>query len=549
MVDFIIMSHSTRKPSMFDKITAFFQQNKFVVQSALLVLIVLFSSVFFYKFNSIAVGYSSKLILALGVISSCVIVALAIVQKKMQGKTEKKTTVIYLASLIIMGTLYSAVFLPGSIPDETHHYNSAYSYTDLILGRSSEPSSLEMRETDVFFSNDVLHDKMNKENYHKAIEGLLEHDSSNTIINYTIGTSTDSIGNPPQTRLAASLGLLFGQLLGLNGTITFYLGRLFNFLLFCILSFLAFRITPVAKLLFASITLLPMTLHVAASFSYDATIIGLSLLLTAMCLKGIYSKEKLSSKFLTSLLIVVFLLAPCKLIYTALAFLVFLIPNSNFKTAKVAHIYKALFLAVALLAIIILRIPSVIESAGIASSSETAVSTLNRRGSEYGYFYTLSDLTNSPLHTLFILVNTILTCLDSYIMTFVGGSLGWFQPEIKTPWHFFLLFFIVLLYAVRQTDSDSIIPSKKVKVVLFFISLLIGFGAVLSMFIGHTFNYELNVQGVQGRYFLPFAPLLFLLFRTKNTQRKEESSPAILLALFALNAMNLIYIWAATARI
>ena len=71
---------------------------------------------------------------------------------------------------------------------------------------------------------------------------------------------------------------------------------------------------------------------------------------------------------------------------------------------------------------------------------------------------------------------------------------------------------------------------------------------VMSMLLGWTFETELAAEGVQGRYFLPFAPLLFLLFRTKNTQRSEDSSPIVLLSLFALNTMNLIYIWAAMAR-
>lgn len=546
MVDFIIMSHSTRKPSMFDKITAFFQQNKFVIQSALLAVIVLLSSVFFYKFNSIAVGYSSRMILFLGILSAVLLFLFCLLYKYFSKKESSKALPrFYLVILLLMGTMYSAVFLPGTAPDEPYHYESSFYYSNLITGHTNEDSLLVMRETDIKFENDALTTVMDKESYQSVRQALTDN-SSNDFETTSIDGQTKSL---PQTRVFSAIGISLGQLFGLNGAMTFYLGRLFNFLCFALLAFAAYKITPVGKMLFAAITLLPMTLHITSSYSYDATIIGLSLLLIALCLKGIYSEQKCSQKLLIVIPVVTFFLAPCKVLYALSALLVFLIPNSNFSSKKFAHIYKFGLMGLALFAVCIFKLPDLLNMAGVSPTNTDPTSDgLEHRGEESGHYHALSTLISSPLSAIFIFVNTINQKFDFYLNTFLGGFLGWFQPEIKTPWFFILLFLGILFYTARKSDIDSIIPSKKTKVVFAVLSFLMYTAVVMSMLLGWTFDTELAAEGVQGRYFLPFAPLLFLLFRTKNTQRSEDSSPIVLLSLFALNTMNLIYIWAVMAR-
>lgn len=546
MVDFIIMSHSTRKPSMFDKITAFFQQNKFVIQSALLAVIVLLSSVFFYKFNSIAVGYSSRMILFLGILSAVLLFLFCLLYKYFSKKESSKALPrFYLVILLLMGTMYSAVFLPGTAPDEPYHYESSFYYSNLITGHTNEDSLLVMRETDIKFENDALTTVMDKESYQSVRQALTDN-SSNDFETTSIDGQTKSL---PQTRVFSAIGISLGQLFGLNGAMTFYLGRLFNFLCFALLAFAAYKITPVGKMLFAAITLLPMTLHITSSYSYDATIIGLSLLLIALCLKGIYSEQKCSQKLLIVIPVVTFFLAPCKVLYALSALLVFLIPNSNFSSKKFAHIYKFGLMGLALFAVCIFKLPDLLNMAGVSPTNTDPTSDgLEHREEESGHYHALSTLISSPLSAIFIFVNTINQKFDFYLNTFLGGFLGWFQPEIKTPWFFILLFLGILFYTARKSDIDSIIPSKKTKVVFAVLSFLMYTAVVMSMLLGWTFDTELAAEGVQGRYFLPFAPLLFLLFRTKNTQRSEDSSPIVLLSLFALNTMNLIYIWAAMAR-
>ena len=538
------MFHSTRKPSMFDKVTTFFQQHKTILASIGFSLIILICSVFFYKYNSIAVGYSSKMIVLLGIIAALIVSVLGLFLSK-----PKLLSRVYFASLLVLGMLYSAVFFPLSVPDELYHYESSYYYSNLILGKSPSNDLIEIRETDASLINNAQ-PRLCKESYSNTKKALLADSSSTlTYMEYPIDSSrADISNNPPQVRLCSAIGLSVGQLLGLNGLSTFYLGRFFNYLAFALLAYLAFKITPIGKLLFISLSLLPMTLHICSSFSYDAIIIGLSFFFISLCLKAAFSDEKISRKSLIAITLSAILIAPCKLIYAFLSFAVLIIPNNKFKSKKDSTKWKLIVICATFASLFLFHISTLLSFFLPAASTVTSNSIEQEITASTPSQYTFSGLIAAPLNTVFIFANTVLTKTDFYLNSFLGGSLGWFQSELITPWFFILLFLGIILYSARKSETDKVIPSRKRKIIFMIISTIIALSAALSMLLGHTETSSLFVEGVQGRYFLPFAPLFFLLFRTKNTQRSKDSSPLILLTLFALNAMNLIYIWAAMAR-
>mgnify|MGYP000461866076 CR=1 FL=1 len=70
------------------------------------------------------------------------------------------------------------------------------------------------------------------------------------------------------------------------------MGRLFNLLFFTAMGYLTIRRMPFGKEVAAGVFLLPMTLHLASSFSYDVMIISLSSYFAAVCLHLAYKAEK-----------------------------------------------------------------------------------------------------------------------------------------------------------------------------------------------------------------------------------------------------------------
>ena len=90
-------------------------------------------------------------------------------------------------------------------------------------------------------------------------------------------SSFDWTANPPYIKLPSALGIVLATLLNLGSFPLFYLGRFFNLLMFAALAYFAVRITPVGKNAMMVAGLLPMTLHLASSYSYDAGIMGFGL--------------------------------------------------------------------------------------------------------------------------------------------------------------------------------------------------------------------------------------------------------------------------------
>ena len=142
-------------------------------------------------------------------------------------------------------------------------------------------------------------------------------------------SSFDWTANPPYIKLPSALGIVLATLLNLGSYPLFYLGRFFNLLMFAALAYFAVRITPVGKNAMMVAGLLPMTLHLASSYSYDAGIMGLAFLLTGMCLRAVYGEGLMSRREKAGIVVVAVLLAPCKVVYTVIVLLVILIPRKH----------------------------------------------------------------------------------------------------------------------------------------------------------------------------------------------------------------------------
>ena len=238
---------------------------------------------------------------------------------------EKKYGVILAISCII----FTFVFPPTTVPDETHHYLSSYWLADCLQGQASfaDSSSFPMRGSDWQMlsgsSNSISYDS-----YKVIFEDFELFDSSDKVYeaSYSFSLGSENV----VAKLGSILAIVLGKALGLGAYPVFYLGRLLNSVYFILLTLAAYRLIPFAKNIIVCISLLPMTLHLAASFSYDSGIIGLALLLTALLCRSIVQDGSISSKELIAIGICVVFLAPCKLIYTPIGLLFFLIPKERF---------------------------------------------------------------------------------------------------------------------------------------------------------------------------------------------------------------------------
>lgn len=502
----------------------------FTIQYAPALLIgALIAGVVVYDYNET----SSIPFLLFGLFAAIVGTGLTALYRKGLFSSTKNPTLAFASVLAFFSLVYIFAFPPLSVPDEPHHFYSSYWVADLITGQVND-KGFEVRSADweqLSTSTSVL---VNAENYQRVIDNfeLFQTEESMTTINaynYDLGSE-----NLP-TKIPTVLAILIGRALHLGTYPLFYLGRIFNAAFFVICAVLTYRIAPFGKNVVAALSLLPMTLHLTASFSYDVGIISFGMLLIALILKAMASTDTIDRKHLLSIIAVATMLAPCKVIYSTIILLALLIPSAKFSSKRTALLFKAGVMIIPAFMILALRIPSITAVANTAQD-------LDVRGAETGHFYGLSFVLHSPLATAAIFVRSILEKGDFYWSTALGRSLGWFQGNISVPYFFCLPLLLIIIRAAQRDSIDSHVISKKMRIAFLAIAGLSFLGCMFTMFIGYTFDTQTTIEGIQGRYILPVALPLILSLRSGHFKSDSDTFPLTLLSMALMNIVFLLHV-------
>lgn len=470
---------------------------------------------------------------------------------------------VFLAVFLVAGCFYLAVFPPNSVPDEIYHFQASYKYSDILLGQEVDSSEITIRNEDkpLFEDQEV---EVSFERYKGAADNFSFFASEDGVTTAKVMSSFNVSDNPPQTKFASVIGLTLGIIFGLGAYPVYYLGRLFNLLVFAVMVYFSIKITPVAKNVFRVIALLPMTLHLAASYSYDPMIIGMSFLFIACCLKAIYEKGLIEKKLLIALGILMFLIAPCKIIYSCTVFLVLLIPKERFASRKLSIAVKGGLLLIGVVVVVLLRITTLATIFGVSLTSVTSAVTtssgavtsggapsaglgtepLDIRGNETGHFYTISDVLADPVGIIELYIVSFGDIGAWYLESAIGNSLGWFQESIIASDLIPIAFIIILLVASLKSSDEDWEISGKLRVALIGIVMLVWILASASMLLGHTFVSDPHINGVQGRYILPVLPLLLLALHNKKIVYQGNPVRAVLISAFALNLLYMNFVFA-----
>ena len=249
--------------------------------------------------------------------------------------------------VLCFGLLYCLVLPPYAAPDEKYHINQSFTMACQWANRFS-PEDWKMGLVPVDTSYRREHD----------INWLIQDENTTVFtwqetIDKLFTTTPDRFDSHrmleelqtdtnPLLYLASTLGVFAGYLLRLGFVPTLMLGRLANLVLFAALAALAVRRAPFGKRLFAAAALLPMTLHLASSFSRDSVLLGLCFAFTALVLDALCGDGPLPRRELALLAGMGLLLAPGKSVYLPLAALVLLIPGA--RLVRHANIKKAAYL-------------------------------------------------------------------------------------------------------------------------------------------------------------------------------------------------------------
>lgn len=493
----------------------------------------LINSIYWYTFSHrlISICFSALLLVLF------IIFLFAAIGRDVNQTTDTK---LFLASLTILGILFSGVFTPLSAPDEDFHFTASYSLSNFIMGKGYQSDDpLLMRRSDAEFYNQFAQNvDLSSNNYDYLNREYSQlFDSSDSEVQVLTGRSHSVSQNLPQEKLASALGITLARLLNFGPAYLYLFGRLFNLAFYIVCVYIAFRITPIGRNIIAVISLFPMCLHLAASYSYDSFIIPMSILLTALCLRSIKAEGLFTIKEGSQILFVAMLLAPCKVIYSMVALLALFIPQGRFRSRKEELFIK---LGCMMLVCMVLAGGRLLDYCVNSASSGSAVNnSMDYRGDQSGHFYTVSDVVNNPLRFVKMLYLSLDQFGFEYLQRMVGGSLGWFQEEIASPHIYVVALTAVMGMSVISSDDDGDVLSFAASlagIAVFVIGLVL---VMLILLVSWVFNTEGLITGVQGRYFLPYLPWLLISIRTSKFKFDGNLFPYLLMAMLFLNFYNL----------
>jgi uncharacterized membrane protein len=475
-------------------------------------------------------------------------------------------------TVLALGLCYQFVLPAYSAPDEALHYHTAYAISNAWMGvKVSDPetNNFTQRQCDA----DAVFSDFNTTPY--TYRYMMQHffDGAPAQNRY-VESHVDLMGGYKLPYVLSAVGITLARLLRFGGIATAFFGRLWNLVFFAAMAALAVHFAPVKKGLFAAFALLPASLHMGGSYSYDSCLLALSMVFIALCLCCAMQESAVSKKQIAALCVLCFLLAPLKSIYLPLCLLVFLIPAARYSgrggclaarlgalgaagASYVAYswltIYQMLLFSfrfatqpgadrVAALAAPTLFLPSLFAGAGrLTGTFAAAIAAATGATSTYSLFY----LVVHPGILLKLLCNTFFPNATDYAAGLLGGKLGYLNlAEVDINGLILIGFAALLLLGCLMKKGDNFLRlsgGQRALLALVFFLVLGMLGVVCIYWTPSDYTY---LWGFQGRYLLPLLPCLLLILPFRRIHAEGDLFHGILYGGFALEILTLLNILA-----
>ena len=427
----------------------------------------------------------------------------------------------FIVCLLAVSMLFTLVLPPYSSPDEEGHFNSAYRMVNSWDSTNEgSPSSTVFKRADD--KNKLFEDKYTTAlTYEYVYENLTEKAENTQFVPFEKMWLVNDFDG---VYFMGALGIKLAHILGLGYVQLMYLGRFMNLLFFALCVYMSIRITPVGKEIFMALGFLPITLHIANSFSRDVFVISLGFLFTAYILY--LMKQETTYKWWQLLLAAVMcvLLAPSKFIYAAMCLAVFALD-----VKKVPLINRINW-----------RIPPIaIAIAAAAVMLPVMLNTMLQRDPEFRWkifqmgpldemllymprqSISLEILLRNPGYTLKLICSTIFENGAYYIKSLAGGVLSYNSVIISDAFIFILLICVVIACFNSPDDKLCLKIQDKLTFIGIFVLIL---GMVLFTCISWTFVTMETLYGFQGKYLLPVLPMLLIALKGSRIEIKKDIS-------------------------
>lgn len=426
------------------------------------------------------------------------VMMLILCSKLLTDKMER----LFLFIAVGMGIGYFAIIPSQKIAwDEGIHFRAAYETT--------LQKQVTYNEYSLLHSNDALMWRLNFTKSYEEKQLLDEILDAN--VSYDENTRGAVTVNHRKFKLAnigyvpSGIGLTIGRLLELDYSDLFRLGRIFNFIAYVTLAYFAIKKCKIGQIPLTLIALMPTLMSTAVAYSRDAVLNGLALL-SMSCLMAMFvdKDEIISWKNYGIFAVSMYLVCSIKAIYAPLLLLVLLLPKDRFKDKKTMYIMKGGVFLIAFMLFASFMLPAV-------DPNNTSIG--DSRGGDTSGARQMAHIFGAPLSY----AKLLLTSIDSSFINYTFGMEGLGRVgQMLTIMHPELLPVILFLAAILDKDDRtlSVLPKLGIAAMSFVVICFVW----TSMYLSFTPVGDIQIAGVQGRYFISLVyPLLLILNTNKIT--------------------------------
>ena len=419
--------------------------------------------------------------------------------------------------LITFGLIFNFMNTPLDGYDEHGHFWRAY---ELSLGniKSDPQNKLPNSVIDILFTEEGTYPNRDFD-YANLLEKLKLPLNPEDERSFPVGaTASYSLIN----YFPSVIGVFIARILELNPMIIFYIGRLANLISYITVIYFALKIVPNGRIkkIMGLISIFPMCLTLAASYSPDAIIISFTMLTIAYVLKLKFDSNIKEINIRHILIFSIFALIPtiCKIVYLFLFGLIFLIPKEKFKNKYSRIIYFIFQIVFAIIGYYVFC--NLLRGEGQVSIEKNSIEQLS---------YCLAN----PFIAINIFARTIADYSTDYLCQMIGG--------FNTPTILSIIIFIALLLVVFEKDDNDLKFEKKDKILLGVFSTLQILAVFAAMWVVWSTAKQTYIMGIQGRYFIPTLPLLLLAISSNIFDIKLKNKKVLYVCLMIITFLFCIY--------
>ncbi len=242
-----------------------------------------------------------------------------------------------------------------------------------------------------------------------------------------------------------------------------------------------------------------MTLQQVVSYNYDSTLLGICFFAVADLLYMKYVKEKILWYDIALLTFIVVIISLVKFVYLPIIGITVLIPKEKYGGVAKKR------LALGVLAVSSVIVVLAAKLATLNDIAQPAAETAGRAAVKMSLSYCLGH----PVEMIEICYRTLERQTSGYISQMLATPLGYLDTPLPEIVVYALI--LILLFSILKCGDEVRYEVRDVRRYSAAITILITGMIMAALLLSWTTEDAVQIDGIQGRYFLPILPLIVVL--------------------------------------